>query len=284
MSYSPNPNNILEVRDLCVDFILDHGEFRAVKHVNFHIGKGEIFGLAGESGCGKSTIAFAINRLLQPPAYISRGEIYVDGENALEMDQKALQKMRWRKVSMVFQSAMNSLNPVITVAEQFRDMLHRHQGMNRQQAVLRTKELLALVGIETHRLNDYPHQFSGGMRQRIVIAIALALNPDLVVMDEPTTALDVVVQREILQQIYKLRAQFGFSILFITHDLSLMTQFCDRIGVMLKGELVEVASAKQILQQPQHPYTKKLWNAIPTPFGDSVISQFSRGKSVGSRA
>ncbi|EPJ54457.1 MAG: peptide ABC transporter, ATP-binding protein [Osedax symbiont Rs2] len=283
MSYSPNPDNILEVRDLCVDFISDSDEFRAVKHVNFNIRKGEIFGLAGESGCGKSTIAFAINRLLQPPAYVSSGEIYVDGENVLEMDQPALQNIRWRKVSMVFQSAMNSLNPVITVAEQFRDMLHRHQGMNRQQAADRATELLSLVGIDPQRLNDYPHQFSGGMRQRIVIAIGLALNPDLVVMDEPTTALDVVVQREILQQIYKLRLQFGFSILFITHDLSLMTQFCDRIGVMLKGELVEVASAKQILQQPQHPYTQKLWDAIPTPFGDSVMDQFSRGKAVGER-
>ncbi|OUS30445.1 sugar ABC transporter ATP-binding protein ['Osedax' symbiont bacterium Rs2_46_30_T18] len=284
MSYSPNPYNILEVRDLCVDFILDSGEFSAVKHVNFNIRKGEIFGLAGESGCGKSTIAFAINRLLQPPAYVSSGEIYVDGENVLQMQQDALQNMRWRKVSMVFQSAMNSLNPVITVAEQFRDMLHRHQGMNSQQAAQRAKELLSLVGLDPQRLNDYPHQFSGGMRQRIVIAIGLALNPDLVVMDEPTTALDVVVQREILQQIYKLREQFGFSILFITHDLSLMTQFCDRIGVMLKGELVEVASAKQILQQPQHPYTQKLWDAIPTPFGDSVMGQFSRGKAVGGRA
>ena len=187
MSYRPKPDNILEVRDLCVDFILDRGEFRAVKHVNFHIAKGEIFGLAGESGCGKSTIAFAINRLLQPPAYVSCGEIYVDGENVLEMQQAALQSIRWRKVSMVFQSAMNSLNPVITVAEQFRDMLHRHQGMNRQQAAQRAGELLSLVGIDPQRLNDYPHQFSGGMRQRIVIAIGLALNPDLVVMDEPTT-------------------------------------------------------------------------------------------------
>ena len=176
---------------------------------------------------------------------------------------------------MVFQSAMNSLNPVITVAEQFRDMLHRHQGLNRQQSAQRASELLKLVGIDPNRLNDYPHQFSGGMRQRIVIAIGLALNPDLIVMDEPTTALDVVVQREILQQIYKLREEFGFSILFITHDLSLMTQFCDRIGVMYKGELVEVNSAKNILRQPQHSYTQKLWSAIPTPFGDSVMSQYA---------
>ena len=278
MSKQPNPENILEINNLCVDYILNDGEFSAVKNVSFHIKKGEIFGLAGESGCGKSTIAFAINRLLQPPAYISNGEIYLDGENVLKKDHEALSSIRWSKVSMVFQSAMNSLNPVITVFEQFRDMLKRHKGFNKSQAQKRTRELLELVGIEPARFKDYPHQFSGGMRQRIVIAIALALNPDLVVMDEPTTALDVVVQREILQEIYKLRKKFGFSILFITHDLSLMTQFCDRIGVMLEGELVEVATAKDILNAPQHEYTKKLWDAIPTPFGDSVMSQFATQK------
>lgn len=279
MSKKPDPENILEIHDLCVDYILNDGEFRAVKDVSFHIKKGEIFGLAGESGCGKSTIAFAISRLLQPPAYISNGEIYLDGENVLEKDDEALSRIRWSKVSMVFQSAMNSLNPVITVFEQFRDMLAHHKGFNKSQAQKRTRELLELVGIESARFKDYPHQFSGGMRQRIVIAIALALNPDLVVMDEPTTALDVVVQREILQEIYKLRKKFGFSILFITHDLSLMTQFCDRIGVMLEGELVEVATAKDILNTPQHEYTRKLWDAIPIPFGDSVMSQFATQKT-----
>jgi len=267
--------NILEVSNLCIDYLLNEGEFRAVNNVSFNIAKGEIFGLAGESGCGKSTIAFAINRLLQPPAYISGGAILLEGKNTLQMTDTELASIRWKKVSMVFQSAMNSLNPVITVAEQFRDMLHRHQGLNRQQSAQRAAQLLTLVGIDPNRLNDYPHQFSGGMRQRIVIAIGLALNPDLIVMDEPTTALDVVVQREILQQIYKLREQFGFSILFITHDLSLMTQFCDRIGVMYKGELVEVDSAENILHQPQHSYTRKLWSAIPTPFGDSVMSQYA---------
>jgi len=272
--------NILEVSNLCIDYLLNEGEFRAVNNVSFNIAKGEIFGLAGESGCGKSTIAFAINRLLQPPAYISGGEILLEGKNTLRMTDTELASIRWKKVSMVFQSAMNSLNPVITVAEQFRDMLHRHQGLNPQQSAQRAAQLLTLVGIDPSRLNDYPHQFSGGMRQRIVIAIGLALNPDLIVMDEPTTALDVVVQREILQQIYKLREQFGFSILFITHDLSLMTQFCDRIGVMYKGELVEVDSAENILHQPQHSYTQKLWSAIPTPFGDSVMSQYAAAKET----
>jgi len=274
-SVKDSSENILEVKNLCIDYLLNDGEFKAVNKVSFNIAKGEIFGLAGESGCGKSTIAFAINRLLQPPAYISGGEILLEGKNTLQMTDTELASLRWKKVSMVFQSAMNSLNPVITVAEQFRDMLHRHQGLNPQQSAHRAAQLLTLVGIDPNRLNDYPHQFSGGMRQRIVIAIGLALNPDLIVMDEPTTALDVVVQREILQKIYKLREQFGFSILFITHDLSLMTQFCDRIGVMYKGELVEVDSAENILHRPQHSYTQKLWSAIPTPFGDSVMSQYA---------
>ncbi len=161
---------------------------------------------------------------------------------------------------------MNSLNPVITVEEQFRDMFKKHRGYNREQSAEKARELLQLVGIAPERLSDYPHQFSGGMRQRIVIAIGLALKPDLLIMDEPTTALDVVVQREILMQVHALRKQFGFSVLFITHDLSLMTQLCDRIGVMLKGELVEVGASRDILTSPQHAYTQKLWQSIPAAF------------------
>lgn len=265
--------NTLEVNRLCVDYLLDDSEFRAVKEVSFNIKQGEIFGLAGESGCGKSTIAFAITQLLKPPAYISQGEILLNGENTLTMDKATLRKTRWNKVSMVFQSAMNSLNPVLTIEEQFRDMFYKHKGYDEQESARRAAQLLDLVGIEASRLKDYPHQFSGGMRQRIVIAIGLALNPDLLVMDEPTTALDVVVQREILLQIHALRKEFGFSVLFITHDLSLMTQLCDRIGVMYQGELVEVASAKDILLKPQHPYTQKLWHSIPAAFEQSMAAE-----------
>lgn len=266
-------SNTLEIKDLCVDYLLEDSEFAAVKNVSFHIKKGEIFGLAGESGCGKSTIAFAISRLLQPPAYISDGEILLNGEDTLTMTDKQVADIRWSKVSMVFQSAMNSLNPVITVEEQFRDMFKKHRGYNREQSAEKARELLQLVGIAPERLSDYPHQFSGGMRQRIVIAIGLALKPDLLIMDEPTTALDVVVQREILMQVHALRKQFGFSVLFITHDLSLMTQLCDRIGVMLKGELVEVGASRDILTNPQHAYTKKLWQSIPAAFEQKMKQQ-----------
>ncbi|OLQ93142.1 sugar ABC transporter ATP-binding protein [Vibrio panuliri] len=254
---------IIKVRDLCVDYITDHGDFNAVKSVSFDIGKGEIFGLAGESGCGKSTIAFAINRLHKAPAFISGGQIHFEGRDLLKLPEAEFNTIRWSEIAMVFQSAMNSLNPVLPVQEQFADVLRHHQGMSEEQAKKRAEQLLDLVNIPRERLTEYPHQFSGGMRQRLVIAIALSLNPKMIIMDEPTTALDVVVQREILQQIYQLREEFGFSILFITHDLALMTQLCDRIAIMRHGEIVEVNSSKAIRENPQHAYTQKLWASFP---------------------
>ncbi|WP_225769390.1 ABC transporter ATP-binding protein [Inquilinus sp. Marseille-Q2685] len=264
---APPPEPLLSVRGLTIDYVGDRGDFRAVDDVSFDIGRGEVFGLAGESGCGKSTIAFAITRLHKPPALISGGDIRFDGQDVLRLDGEALRRFRWREVGMVFQSAMNALNPVLTVEAQFRDVLAAHTGCGRAEAHDRAVELMRMVDIDPARLRDYPHQFSGGMRQRIVIAICLALNPKLIVMDEPTTALDVVVQREILQQIDGLRRQLGFSILFITHDLSLMVQFCDRIGVMLKGRLVEVGAAQQIFRAPAHDYTRKLWASFPSVHG-----------------
>ena len=254
---------LIEVKNLCVDYITDDGDFNAVKSVSFHIGRGEIFGLAGESGCGKSTIAFAINRLHKLPAFISGGEILFDGQDLLKLSDSQLNTLRWSEIAMVFQSAMNSLNPVLTIQEQFADVLRHHKGMNDEQAKDRAEKLLDLVNIPRNRLPEYPHQFSGGMRQRLVIAIALALNPKLIIMDEPTTALDVVVQREILQQIHQLREEFGFSILFITHDLALMSQLCDRIAIMRYGQIVEVNDAHEIRNNPQHEYTQKLWSSFP---------------------
>ncbi|EGQ7695276.1 ABC transporter ATP-binding protein [Vibrio vulnificus] len=258
-----HPDPVLQVRNLCVDYITDNGDFNAVKSVSFDIGRGEIFGLAGESGCGKSTIAFAINRLHKPPAFISGGEILFEGRNLLALSDQALSVLRWSEIAMVFQSAMNSLNPVLTIEEQFADVLRHHSGFSNTQAKDRAEKLLDLVNIPRHRLSEYPHQFSGGMRQRLVIAIALSLNPKLIIMDEPTTALDVVVQRELLQQIYQLREEFGFSVLFITHDLALMSQLCDRIAIMRHGEIVEVDLSYQIRNHPKHPYTQKLWSSFP---------------------
>lgn len=262
---------LLEVNNLCIDYLTADTSVRAVNNVSFTIGEGEVFGLAGESGCGKSTVAYGVTRLHQPPAIISSGSIKFAGEEVLDMDKNRLQAYRWGDVSMVFQSAMNALNPVLRVEKQFRDTLMAHKAVrNKKEAQARTAELLNLVGISPSRMFDYPHQFSGGMRQRIVIAIALALKPKLIVMDEPTTALDVVVQREILQQIHTLQKKMGFSILFITHDLSLMVEFSNRIGIMYAGELVEVAPSTEILSIPKHPYTEGLGRAFPAIHGEKT--------------
>lgn len=257
-------NPQISIRKLCVDYITDAGDVRAVNNVSFDIGKGEIFGLAGESGCGKSTVAFSLMRLHKPPAFITGGEVIFDGHgDILKYSDMQMAAFRWSEISMVFQSAMNALNPVLTMEEQFCDVIIRHTNMTRQQAIRRAEGLLEIVDIHPNRLRDFPHQFSGGMRQRLVIAIALALNPKMIIMDEPTTALDVVVQREILQKLYALKEEFGFSILFITHDLSLMVDFSDRIGIMYSGELIEVAPSKQILENPYHPYTEGLGSSFP---------------------
>nr|WP_204330334.1 ABC transporter ATP-binding protein [Rhizobium phaseoli] len=268
----PVTQPLLSVRNLTIDYIGEEKDFRAVDDVSFDVAPGEVFGLAGESGCGKSTIAFAISRLHKPPALIRKeSRILLDGRNVLDLDRQALAAFRWREVAMVFQSAMNSLNPVLRIETQFYDMLSTHKGMSRAAARERTAEMLRLVDIAPDRMRDYPHQFSGGMRQRIVIAICMALDPKLVVMDEPTTALDVVVQREILQRINELRRRFGFSVLFITHDLGLMVQFCDRIGIMLSGRLVEQNAAEAIYRAPEHDYTKKLWASFPSLHGGVLL-------------
>ncbi|PMN90464.1 ABC transporter ATP-binding protein [Enterovibrio norvegicus] len=270
---------LLRVRDLCVDYIMDDGHFRAVNTVSFDIGRGEIFGLAGESGCGKSTIAFSVNSLHKPPAFISGGEIWLEDRNLRELAEKDLNMVRWSEIAMVFQSAMNSLNPVLTVQEQFVDVIQWHKGWNKEDAIDRAMKMMDLVNIPRERILDYPHQFSGGMRQRLVIAIALSLSPKLIIMDEPTTALDVVVQREILQQIFSLKEEFGFSVLFITHDLALMTQLSDRIAIMRHGEIVEVNTSSRILNQPEHPYTQQLWASFPNIHDrDASKEKFEQGE------
>ena len=262
---------VLSIRNLSIDYVGAEGSFHAVRNVSFDIGAGEFFGLAGESGCGKSTIAAAISRLHRPPALILSGsQILLNGRDVLALDDAALHDLRWREVAMVFQSAMNSLNPVLTIESQFYDVLKTHTGSSRAAARERAAELLGLVDIPTDRLSAYPHQLSGGMRQRIVIAICLALSPKLLIMDEPTTALDVVVQREILQRIHRLRQELGFSVLFITHDLALMAQVSDRIGIMLEGQLIEVDDAQAIYRSPRHAYTRRLWASMPRLTGRQI--------------
>jgi len=254
---------LLTVGNLSVGYASTKGLNLAVQDVSFTLGRNEVLGLAGESGSGKSTVAFAIARLHRPPAFITGGSVRLDGVDVLALQGEGLRQWRWRAVSVVLQSAMNALNPLLTVEAQFADMFRIHGIRSRPEIRERSAELLRMVGIGPDRLRDYPHRFSGGMRQRIVIALALALGPKLIIMDEPTTALDVVVQRELLEEVATLRRKLGFSILFITHDLALMSQFCDRIGVMLEGRLVEMGPPEQLIAAPSHPYTRKLWQSIP---------------------
>jgi peptide/nickel transport system ATP-binding protein len=241
---------------------------RAVDNVSFSIAPGEVFGLAGESGSGKSTIAHAIMRILRPPAIITGGEITLKGQDVLAMTDADLRQFRWRDVAMVFQSALNSLNPVMKVGHQIADVLVTHLGIGWAEALRRAGDLLEVVNIEASRIDSYPHELSGGMRQRVVIAIALALNAPLLIMDEPTTALDVVVQKDIMKQIALLKQRFDFSTLFITHDLSLMVELSDRIGIMYAGQIVEMAGAKEIFNNPLHPYTQGLLSSFPPLQGE----------------
>jgi peptide/nickel transport system ATP-binding protein len=258
---------LLDIRHLSVEYLTARGAVRAVDDVSFQLYRGEVFGLAGESGCGKSTIAHAITLLLRPPAQIVGGQMLFDGRDIMCMDRETLRRFRWSKISIVSQSAMNALNPVINIGAHMADTLQAHTTMSKSEALERGAELLRIVGIESARMKSYPHELSGGMRQRVMIALALALNPDLIIMDEPTTALDVVVQKEILQQIEDLKERFGFSILFITHDLSLLVEFSTRIAIMYAGQIVELAPAAAVFQQPRHPYTVGLMSSFPSVTG-----------------
>jgi peptide/nickel transport system ATP-binding protein len=259
--------SLLEVRDLSVEYLTPRGPARAVDRISFSIAPGEIFGIAGESGCGKSTAAHAILRLIRPPGRISSGQILFRGRDVRSMKEREVQALRWRRASIVFQSAMNALNPVLTIGTQIADAVQAHEKVSRGQAHDRAEEMFDLVGIERSRLRSYPHQLSGGMRQRAVIAMAMALNPELIILDEPTTALDVVVQRDILQQIEDLQAKLGFSILFITHDLSLLIEMSTRIGVMYAGRIVELTTGDGLFDDPMHPYTVGLMNSFPSITG-----------------
>jgi peptide/nickel transport system ATP-binding protein len=268
------PNNVeapiplLSIRDLHVDYLTARGPVKAVDGVSLQILPGEVVGLAGESGSGKSTIAHAILRILRPPAVITGGQVIFQGvHDTLQMDDAGLDQFRWKDISIVFQSAMNALNPVMKIRDQLLDVM-QHHGMTRPEAQQHAERLFDLVGIEKRRLDAYPHQLSGGMRQRAVIAIALAINPSLLIMDEPTTALDVVVQKDILQQITRLREQMGFSILFITHDLSLLVENSTHIAIMYAGEIVEKAPARELFERPLHPYTLGLMNSFPSIRGE----------------
>jgi peptide/nickel transport system ATP-binding protein len=308
MGTSTPTTPILEVKNLCVDYSAANGTVHAVSDVSFTLRRGEILGLVGESGCGKSTLAYALARLLRPPAIITGGKVLyyprADGEmkenwrwnrgcregskplplrlsaatarpangsepvDVLQLSARQLRKFRWNDLAIVFQSAMNALNPVLSVGEQIIDVLRTHRpDMRRDAQRQRASELLRLVGIAPNRIRSYPHELSGGMRQRAIIAIALALTPEIIIMDEPTTALDVVVQREILTEIMRLREALGFSVIFITHDLSLLLELADKVAIMYAGRIVEEASQRDLHLHPRHPYSYGLLNSFPTLHG-----------------
>ena len=267
---------ILEMSDLSVAYRSAGGDVRAVEQVNLTLHAGEVVGLCGESGSGKSTLAYGATRLLRPPAVVTGGSVHYYGRritqggdpvDILTLSKRELHALRWREIAIVFQSAMNALNPVLRVQDQILDAIRAHLKMPRHEAREKAATLLDLVGIPRARLRSYPHELSGGMRQRVMIAMALAADPEVVIMDEPTTALDVVVQRDILAQIVELKETLGFAILFITHDLSLLLELADRIAVMYAGRLLETGTAQEIMREPAHPYTRGLLNSFPSLHG-----------------
>jgi peptide/nickel transport system ATP-binding protein len=272
--------HILQINDFCVDYGVDEGAVRAVDGINLHLDRSKVLGIAGESGSGKSTLVYAFTRLLRAPALITGGTALfnvgpsVDGGpdefvDLVTANAAALRRVRWTQISVVIQSALNALNPVVRVGTLFDQVFKAHRpGMSKAERRARTIELLKLVELNEDRLHRFPHELSGGQRQRIMIALALALDPKLVIMDEPTTALDVVTQREILNKLAELRDRFGFAMIFITHDLSLLVELADEIVVMYAGRLVERAPAHALYDSPRHPYTLGLLNSFPPMHGD----------------
>jgi len=264
---------LVEIRGLCVDYGSGPAAVHAVTGADLVLRRAEVMGLAGESGSGKSTLAYAAVRLLRSPGMITGGQVLYHprhGETVdlLEIGEHALRSMRWSQIAVVLQSAMNALNPVLSIGAQLTDVLAAHEPtMTAAARTGRAAELLTMVGISADRLKSYPHELSGGMRQRVMIAMALALRPEIVIFDEPTTALDVVTQREILEELTALREQFGFAVLFITHDLSLLIEIANSIAVMYAGRLVEAADAQALFRAPRHPYTLGLLNSFPSLHG-----------------
>ena len=257
---------LLEVIDLATHFFTQDGVVKAVDGISYHVDEGEVLGIVGESGCGKSVSALSIMRLVaNPPGRTIRGEVIFDGEDILKLDDGEMRRIRGNRIAMVFQEPMTSLNPVLTIGRQLTETLELHQGMNKTEARDRAAELLRIVGISDseRRLKDYPHQFSGGMRQRVMIAIALSCNPRLIIADEPTTALDVTIQAQILELMQELAREFGTAMVIITHNLGVVARYASRVLVMYAGKIIETGSAEDIYHNTKHPYTLGLLGSVP---------------------
>jgi peptide/nickel transport system ATP-binding protein len=262
---------LLEVQNLKLYYKTVRGLIRAVDGVNFSVEKGETLGLVGESGCGKSSVAISIMRLLPRNVEVYEGRITFDGIDLMKLSEEDFRrKVRWKRISMVFQGAMNSLNPVLKVGFQVAEPLIVHQNVDKEKAMKKARELFKLVGLPPDFVERYPHELSGGMRQRVVIAMALALNPEMVILDEPTSALDVSIQAQIMNLLKELKKELGLSMIFITHDIALASDICDKIGVMYAGQIVELSSIERVLLNPKHPYTQRLIASVPSLRGDRV--------------
>jgi peptide/nickel transport system ATP-binding protein len=258
---------LLEVADLTVDYVTEAAAVRAVDRVSFTLDPGEFLGIVGESGCGKSTLLFAVAQLLSPPGEIVGGKAVFRGRDLVRLTDGELRHLRWRDYSVVMQSAMNALNPMKSIGAQFKDTLEAHGKPSSQQVRQRSAEVLGMVGIDAVHLDSYPHQLSGGMRQRAMIAMALLFTPQLVVMDEPTSALDVVAQQSLMLKIKDLQRTLGFAIIFVTHDMSVVSRYSDRVLVMYAGQIAEAARTEAIFERPLHPYTRGLMDAFPSVSG-----------------
>jgi oligopeptide/dipeptide ABC transporter ATP-binding protein len=255
----------LSVRDLVVEYTSEGEVVHAVNEVSFDLERGKTFGLVGETGAGKTSTAKAIMRILpDPPAKIKKGEIWLDGEDLLKVSEKDMRKIRGRKVSMIFQDPMTALNPIMKVGAQIAEVIKMHNDISWSKANARAVKMLEMVGIPSDRFNEYPHQFSGGMKQRVVIAIALACSPELLLADEPTTALDVTIQAQVLEMIAKLKVDFDTSMIMISHNLGVIAEVCDDLAVIYAGEIIELGSKEDIFDRPSHPYTLGLFGAVPT--------------------
>lgn len=255
---------LLQVKNLHVHYITDDADVSAVNGISFELRKGDTIGLVGETGAGKTTTAMAIMQLIpDPPGVIKEGEIIFNGKNLIENSEKENQKIRGNGISMIFQDPMTALNPTMTIGKQLMEVIQRHNKVSRAEAEKRAKEMLEIVGVKADRFDDYPHQFSGGMKQRVVITMALLCSPDLLIADEPTTALDVTIQAQVLEIIADLQKKYNMSIILITHDFGVVAEICKRVAVIYAGEIVEMGTLKDVYLNPRHPYTKGLFDSIP---------------------
>ncbi len=274
----PASEHLLEIKDLTTRFYTEDGVVHAVNGISYTLDEGETLGVVGESGCGKSVHALSIMRLVPiPPGKIEKGEILFRGKDLLKLSEEKMRRVRGAQIAMIFQDPMTSLNPVLTIGFQITEALKLHQGMDDQEARERAKELLGLVGIPKagERLDDYPYQFSGGMRQRAMIAMALSCNPSILIADEPTTALDVTIQAQIIELVKRLQHQLGMTVIWITHDLGVVAGLTKRVNVMYAGHIIETGPVKDIYRDPHHPYTVGLLGSLPKPEGERGERLFS---------